>query len=266
MRGIRAAPTVEVMPTDLTAAPPGHQILRATHLSRTFGTGPGAVHAVDGIDVDFGPASVTAIMGPSGSGKSTLMHLLAGLDQPTRGRVTLGAADLGTLSDDELTALRRLNMGFVFQSFNLFDELSVEENIDIPFTIAPDTGRPDVQWRNRLISELGLASLLRRRPVEISGGQQQRVAIARALAHKPAVLFADEPTGNLDLATGRDVLALISSLAPAQGCTVIIVTHDAVAASSADRVLVLTDGRVAHDLSATSAEDLSHIALAAVAL
>ncbi len=265
MRDTHDLPTVEVMPPDLTAPPPGHQILRATHLARTFGTGTHAVHAVDGIDVDFDPASVTAIMGPSGSGKSTLMHLLAGLDRPTRGRVTLGATDMGALSDDELTALRRVNMGFVFQSFNLFDELSVEENIDIPFAIAPDTGRPDGRWRHRLINELGLASLLSRRPTEISGGQQQRVAIARALVHKPSVLFADEPTGNLDLSTGRDVLALISSLAPAQGGTVIIVTHDAVAASSADRVLVLTDGRVTHDMPATPAEELSHIALAAAA-
>jgi putative ABC transport system ATP-binding protein len=253
------------MPADPTVPRPGHQILRATHLSRTFGTGTRAVHAVDGIDVEFGPASVTAIMGPSGSGKSTLMHLLAGLDRPTRGRVTLGAADLGTLSDDELTALRRVNMGFVFQSFNLFDELSVEENIDIPFTIARDNGRPDAQWRCRLISELGLAALLSRRPAEISGGQQQRVAIARALIAKPAVLFADEPTGNLDVSTGRDVLALMSSLAPAQGCTVIIVTHDAVAASSANRVLMLTDGRIMHDLPATPAEELSRLALKAVA-
>jgi len=252
------------MLTDPAVPRHGQQILRATDLSRTFGSGTSAVRAVDGIDVGFDPASVTAIMGPSGSGKSTLMHLLAGLDRPTRGRVTLGAADLGTLSDDELTALRRANMGFVFQSFNLFDELSVEENIDIPFTIAPDAGQPDAQWRRRLISELGLAALLSRRPAEISGGQQQRVAIARALSHKPAVLFADEPTGNLDLATGRDVLALMSSLAPAQGCTVIIVTHDAVAASSADRVLVLTDGRVTHDLPATSAEELSRLALMAV--
>jgi putative ABC transport system ATP-binding protein len=253
------------MPTDSSVPRRGHQILRASRLSRTFGTGARAVHAVDGIDADFGPASVTAIMGPSGSGKSTLMHLLAGLDRPTGGRVTLGAADLGTLSDDELTALRRVNMGFVFQSFNLFDELSVEENIDIPFTIARDTGRPDTQWRRRLISELGLAPLLSRRPTEISGGQQQRVAIARALIHKPAVLFADEPTGNLDVSTGRDVLALMSSLAPAQGCTVIIVTHDAVAASSADRVLMLTDGRITHDLPATPAEELSRLALKAVA-
>jgi putative ABC transport system ATP-binding protein len=265
MRDSDDPPTVKAMPTDPTVPRPGHQILRATGLSRTFGTGTRAVHAVDGIDVAFDPASVTAIMGPSGSGKSTLMHLLAGLDRPTRGRVTLGAADLGTLPDDELTALRRVNMGFVFQSFNLFDELSVEENIDIPFTIARDTGGPDAQWRRHLIGELGLAPLLSRGPTEISGGQQQRVAIARALIHKPAVLFADEPTGNLDVSTGRAVLALMSSLAPAQGCTVVIVTHDAVAASSADRVLMLTDGRITHDLPATPAEELSRLALKAVA-
>ena len=212
--------------------------------------------------LDFDPASVTAIMGPSGSGKSTLMHLLAGLDRPTSGRVLLGADDLGALTDDRLTALRRERMGFVFQSFNLFDDLSVAENIDIPFTIAGDA-RPDPSWRERLVGALGLADLMQRRPTELSGGQQQRVAIARALVHKPAVVFADEPTGNLDLATGRDVLALLSSLAPEQGCTVIMVTHDAAAASTADRVLVLADGRIVHDLPRTSADVLAGIALQA---
>ena len=241
------------------------QLLRASSLTRVFGVGPQQVVAVDGVDVDFDPGTLTAIMGPSGSGKSTLMHLLAGLDRPTAGRVHLGARDLATLTDDALTALRRAGMGFVFQSFNLFDELTVGENIDLPFTIAPGGPAPDSAWRGRLLDELDLDALLHRRPTEISGGQQQRVAIARALVHKPAVVFADEPTGNLDLATGRTVLALLSSLAPVQGCTVIMVTHDAVAASHADRVLVLADGRVRHDLPRTDAARLSQLLLAEVA-
>ena len=234
-------------------------------LCRTFGTGAGSVRAVEHIDVGFAPATMTAIMGPSGSGKSTLMHLLAGLDRPTQGRVLLGDVDLATLPDDDVTALRRVRMGFVFQSFNLFDELSVDENIDLPFTLADGAGRPDPVWRAQLVAELGIGAFLDRRPGEISGGQQQRVAIARALVHKPAVVFADEPTGNLDLSTGRDVLRLLSSLAPLQGCTVIMVTHDANAAAVADRVLMLADGAVVHDLPRTPAAELAHLALAAVA-
>ena len=248
----------------MTTSAPGPQLLRAIGLSRIYSTGSSAVTAVAEINLDFDPASVTAIMGPSGSGKSTLMHLLAGLDRPTSGRVVLGGDDLGTLDDDRLTALRRERMGFVFQSFNLFDDLSVAENVDLPFTIAGDAS-PDPSWRERLVRDLGLAELMHRRPTELSGGQQQRVAIARALVRKPAVVFADEPTGNLDLATGRDVLALLSSLAPVQGGTVIMVTHDAAAASTADRVLVLADGRIVHDLPRTSADVLAGIALQAAA-
>jgi putative ABC transport system ATP-binding protein len=239
-------------------------LLRATGLTRIYGAGEHAVHAVDGVDLDFDPGTLTAVMGPSGSGKSTLMHLLAGLDHPTRGRVTLGATDLTTLDDDGLTALRRTRMGFVFQSFNLFDELSIAENLDLPLTLAADTASADPAWRDHLVDELGLRGLLGRRPGEISGGQQQRVAIARALIHKPAVVFADEPTGNLDLATGRDVLTLLSTLAPLQGSTVIMVTHDAAAASAADRVIVLADGRVVRDLPRTPAEQLAGIALTGV--
>lgn len=248
----------------MTSIAPPTQLLRAVGLTRIFGTGSAQVAAVDGVNLDFDPATLTAIMGPSGSGKSTLMHLLAGLDRPTSGRVTLGARDLTRLADDELTALRRTSMGFVFQSFNLFDELTVGENIDLPFTLGNDDRPIDARWREQLLDELGLGALQARYPSEISGGQQQRVAIARALVHKPAVVFADEPTGNLDLATGRSVLALLSTLAPVQGCTVVMVTHDAVAASAADRVLILADGRIVHDLPRTDAAELSRIALGRV--
>src|SRR5579875_809269 len=163
------------------------QLLRAVGLTRIFGAGSTQVAAVDDVNVDFDPATLTAIMGPSGSGKSTLMHLLAGLDRPTAGRVTLGALDVTRLADDELTALRRTAMGFVFQSFNLFDELTVAENIDLPFTLGENDRALDTQWRAHLLDELDLTALQDRYPTELSGGQQQRVAIARALVHKPAV-------------------------------------------------------------------------------
>lgn len=256
MPGRGDVPSVEAVINE-----PG-RTLRAENLTRVYGSGAGEVRAVDGVDLDFDPGSLTAVMGPSGSGKSTLMHLLAGLDHPDAGRVTLGGVDLGALEDDELTLLRRTRMGFVFQSFNLFAELTVAENIDLPFTISRDVTRPDPAWRDRLVDELGLGAFLGRRPTEVSGGQQQRAAIARALVHKPAVVFADEPTGNLDAATSRDVLGLLASLAPAQGSTVIMVTHDPVAASHADRVVVVGDGRIVLDLPATPAADLGRIALA----
>lgn len=234
-------------------------------MSRGYGSGHGRVAAVDDVTVDFDPGTLTAVMGPSGSGKSTLMHLLAGLDRPSSGGVTLGDQDLNALSDDDLTRLRRDAMGFVFQAFTVFDDLSVAENVDVPFRLARDVAPADPQWRAHLIDALDLAPLLARRPTEISGGQQQRVAIARALVHRPSVVFADEPTGNLDLATGRSVLALLAGLAPTQGCTVVMVTHDPAAAAVADRVLVLADGRLVHDLPRTDAATLSQLMLAEVA-
>ncbi|GAB2477542.1 ABC transporter ATP-binding protein [Jatrophihabitans fulvus] len=239
-------------------------LLRASALTRVFGTGDHTVAAVDGIDLHFQPACLTAIMGPSGSGKSTLLHLLAGLDRPTSGTVTLGSLELSSLSDDDATRVRRDAMGFVFQSFNLFDDLTVEENLAVPFTLGAGMHGPDRAWSARLVDELELGALLRRRPAEISGGQQQRVAIARALVHKPRIVFADEPTGNLDLGTGRAVLGLLAALAPAQGSTVIMVTHDATAAAHADRVVILADGRVRHDLPATDAATLSRLVLSEV--
>jgi putative ABC transport system ATP-binding protein len=240
--------------------------LAARGLTRTFGQGEGAVHAVAGLDLELAAGSFTAVIGPSGSGKSTLLHLLAGLDQPTSGLVRLGRTELSTLDEDALTALRRDQMGFVLQDFSLLAALTVAENIDLPFSLGLDPGRRDATWRDHLIGALGLAGLLGRRPGQLSGGQQQRVAVVRALAHRPAVVFADEPTGNLDLATGRRLLSLLRGLAAEQRVTVVMVTHDVAAAALADRVIVLADGMIARDIAVagtTSAEDLAAIVVAA---
>jgi putative ABC transport system ATP-binding protein len=193
-------------------------------------------------------------MGPSGSGKSTLMHVLAGLDQPTAGTVTIDGVDLSTLDDKRLTELRRDKVGFVFQSFNLLPVLTAEENIELPLKIA---GRPvDEAWRAELVETVGLGDRLTHHPSELSGGQQQRVAIARALVSKPAVVFADEPTGNLDSGSGAEVLRLLRHSVDALHQTVVMVTHDANAASVADRVIVLADGRVVHDGAAGTADEV----------
>jgi putative ABC transport system ATP-binding protein len=240
--------------------------LTARGLTRTFGQGDSAVHAVAGLDLDLAAGSFTAVIGPSGSGKSTLLHLLAGLDQPDGGSVRLGEVELNALDEDALTALRRDRMGFVLQDFSLLPALSVAENIDLPFSLGLDSARRDARWRDHLIGALGLSALLDRRPGQLSGGQQQRVAVVRALAHRPAVVFADEPTGNLDLGTGRRLLGLLRGLAAEQGVTVVMVTHDVAAAALADRVIVLADGTVARDIAvagSTSAEDLAAIVVAA---
>jgi putative ABC transport system ATP-binding protein len=240
--------------------------LTARGLTRTFGQGDSAVHAVAGLDLDLAAGSFTAVIGPSGSGKSTLLHLLAGLDRPDGGSVRLGDVDLNTLDEDALTALRRDRMGFVLQDFSLLPALSVAENIDLPFSLGLDPARRDARWRDHLIGALGLPGLLDRRPGQLSGGQQQRVAVVRALAHRPAVVFADEPTGNLDLGAGRRLLGLLRGLAAEQGVTIVMVTHDVAAAALADRVLVLADGSVARDIAVagtTSAEDLAAIVVAA---
>jgi putative ABC transport system ATP-binding protein len=240
--------------------------LAARGLTRTFGQGDSAVHAVAGLDLDLAAGSFTAVIGPSGSGKSTLLHLLAGLDRPDGGSVRLGDVDLNTLDEDALTALRRDRMGFVLQDFSLLPALSVAENIDLPFSLGLDPARRDARWRDHLIAGLGLSGLLDRRPGQLSGGQQQRVAVVRALAHRPAVVFADEPTGNLDLGAGRRLLGLLRGLAAEQGVTVVMVTHDVAAAALADRVIVLADGTVARDIAVagtTSPEDLAAIVVAA---
>jgi putative ABC transport system ATP-binding protein len=234
------------------AAAPDAAIVSATGVTRVFGEGEAAVRALDGISVDFPAGRFTAIMGPSGSGKSTLMHILAGLDRPTEGTVVLDGVELQRLDDRGLTELRRDKVGFVFQSFNLLPVLTAEENILLPLSIA---GRkPDRQWIERLVDTVRLSDRLTHRPSELSGGQQQRVAVARALASRPAVVFADEPTGNLDSKSSTELLELLRRSVDEFGQTIIMVTHDAGAASYADRLLLLGDGRIVHDGRAQSPE------------
>jgi putative ABC transport system ATP-binding protein len=220
-------------------------VVSAVHLSRTFGAGDTEVRALVDVSVDFPKGGFTAIMGPSGSGKSTLMHLLAGLDRPTSGSVAVDGTELSGLDDGALTHLRRDKFGFVFQGFNLVPVLNARENILLPLTLA---GRePDLEWFDRLVATVGLADRLTHRPSELSGGQQQRVAVARALVHRPAVVFADEPTGNLDSVASAEVLALLRGAADEFAQTIVMVTHDATAASYADRLLLLADGRIVRD-------------------
>jgi putative ABC transport system ATP-binding protein len=236
------------MDTDRTA------LVSANDLTRVYGEGEASVRALDGISVSFPAGRFTAIMGPSGSGKSTLMHILAGLDRPTSGSVTLDGLALEGLSDKELTEVRRDKVGFVFQSFNLLPVLTAEENILLPLSIA---GRKaDGAWVSRLVDTVKLGDRLTHRPAELSGGQQQRVAVARALASRPSVVFADEPTGNLDSKSSTELLQLLRRSVDEFGQTIIMVTHDAGAASYADRLLLLADGRIVHDGSADSPEEV----------
>jgi len=226
-------------------------IVSAQDLRRVFGVGGAAVTALDGVTVDFPAGAFTAIMGPSGSGKSTLMHLLAGLDRPTSGTTVLDGVDLTTLKDDALTELRRDRVGFVFQAFNLLPVLNARENIVLPLSIA---GRdPDDGWVDQLIELVGLGDRITHRPSELSGGQQQRVAVVRALASRPAVVFADEPTGNLDSTSSTEILELLRRSVDEFGQTIIMVTHDEEAAAYADRLLVLRDGQIVEDRMPTRA-------------
>jgi putative ABC transport system ATP-binding protein len=226
----------------------------AVELVKTYGTGATEVRALDGVSVAFHTGAFTAIMGPSGSGKSTLMHCLAGLDSATSGSVRIGDTEISTLSDRALTLLRRERVGFVFQSFNLLPTLTAAANIRLPLDLA---GRsPDRAWWDRVISTLGLADRLSHKPSELSGGQQQRVACARALISRPDVIFADEPTGNLDSRTGEEVLSFLRDSVRELGQTVVMVTHDPVAASYADRVVFLADGRVNGELLDPTAEQV----------
>jgi putative ABC transport system ATP-binding protein len=221
------------------------KILEAQDLCRRYGEGEAAVDALAGVSVDFPTGRFAAIMGPSGSGKSTLMHMLAGLDRPTSGTVRVAGTELTDLDDKKLTQLRRERIGFIFQTFNLLPVLNAEENILLPLSIA---GRkPDREWFDRLIDTIGIRDRLTHRPAEMSGGQQQRVAVARALISRPAVVFADEPSGNLDSKASGDVLDLLRHAVDDFDQTVVMVTHDAHAASYADRLLVLADGRIVHD-------------------
>jgi putative ABC transport system ATP-binding protein len=221
-------------------------VVTATDLSRRYGEGEAAVDALRGVSLSVGQGELVAVMGPSGSGKSTLMHLLAALDTPTSGTVTIAGEDVGSLSDRGVTLLRRKHIGFVFQFFNLLPMLSAEENVLLPLSIAGE--KPDPEFFKELMDRVGLTPRKTHRPSELSGGQQQRVAIARALVAQPTVVFADEPTGNLDSKTGTEILELLRASTTELGQTMVMVTHDAQAASIADRVLFLADGAIVREL------------------
>ncbi|QFQ99379.1 ABC transporter ATP-binding protein [Streptomyces phaeolivaceus] len=225
---------------------------RATELTKVYGQDETQVVALDAVNVEFQPAEFTAIMGPSGSGKSTLMHCMAGLDTITSGSARIGDTEVTTLNDKKLTRLRRDKVGFIFQAFNLLPTLTALENITLPMDIA---GRkPDQQWLDTVVSTVGLAGRLKHRPNQLSGGQQQRVAVARALAGRPEIMFADEPTGNLDSRSGAEVLGFLRTSVRELGQTVVMVTHDPVAASYSDRVVFLADGHIVDDMHSPTAD------------
>ncbi|MCX6471315.1 ABC transporter ATP-binding protein [Williamsia herbipolensis] len=227
---------------------------RATDVTKTYGSGDTTVEALRGVSLSFRSGEFTAIMGPSGSGKSTLMHCLAGLDSVSGGSVTIGDTDLTSLGDKEMTRLRRDRIGFVFQSYNLVPTLTARENITLPLDIAGRT--PDQQWFDTVVERLGIGERLGHRPSELSGGQQQRVACARALVGQPAIIFGDEPTGNLDSRSSGEVMSILRAAVDEFGQTVVIVTHDPRAASWADRVVFLADGRIVEELHKPSADDV----------
>ncbi|MBS2537690.1 ABC transporter ATP-binding protein [Catenulispora sp. NF23] len=230
-------------------------VVRLDGVHKTYGKGAGAVPALRGLTLDFAPGTFTAVMGPSGAGKSTFLHCAAGLDRPDAGSVVLGGTDLASLSEVELTLLRRERVGFVFQAYNLMTALSVADNITLPLMLADR--RPDRSWLHEVAERVGLADRMRHKPAELSGGQQQRVAIARALAARPEVVFADEPTGALDTRTARQVLQLLRDVVDDLGQTVVMVTHDPVAASYAHRVVFLADGRYAQELARPTADSVA---------
>ena len=229
-------------------------VVVARDVTRRYGAGDTAVDALRGISLDIAKGKLTAVMGPSGSGKSTLMHILAGLDKPTSGTVAIDGTEVTTLGDNDLTRLRRRHIGFVFQFFNLLPMLSAEENVLLPLSIAGE--KVDRDWFSELIGKVGLADRLKHRPAELSGGQQQRVAIGRALVSRPTVVFADEPTGNLDSTTGGEILELLRDSVDSYGQTTVMVTHEARAAAIADRILFLADGRIVKDLVQATPHDV----------
>jgi putative ABC transport system ATP-binding protein len=230
-------------------------LVSASDLTRRYGAESDAcVRALRGVSLDVGAGNLTAVMGPSGSGKSTLMHILAGLDRPNEGRVSIAGVDITELGDTELTKLRRDHIGFIFQFFNLLPMLSAEENILLPLELA---GKDvDRAWVDELTAKVGLGQRLSHRPAELSGGQQQRVAVARALVSQPTVMFADEPTGNLDSTTSAEILELLRDTVSSYGQTTVMVTHDANAAAVADRILFLADGRIVKDLGPSSRHEV----------
>jgi putative ABC transport system ATP-binding protein len=240
------------MPQAAPEAPIGTAVARAVQARKVYGAGETAVVALDDVTVDFDRGRYTAIMGPSGSGKSTLMHCVAGLDSLTSGHVFIDDVELGSLSDKELTVLRRERIGFVFQAFNLLPTLTAGENITLPIDLAG--GKPDPEWIDMVVKTVNLGDRLKHRPSELSGGQQQRVAVARALASRPAIIFADEPTGNLDSRSGREILAFMRRAVDELGQTIVMVTHDPGAASYADHVVFLADGRIVDEMYEPTAQ------------
>jgi putative ABC transport system ATP-binding protein len=229
-------------------------VVVADTLTRRYGEGESAVDALRGVSLDIPRGQFTAVMGPSGSGKSTLMHILAGLDVPTSGSVTIEGRNITDMDDGELTLLRREHIGFIFQFFNLLPMLSAEENVTLPLSLAGE--KPDPAWVDELMEKVGLADRRRHRPSELSGGQQQRVAIARSLVTKPTVLFADEPTGNLDSETSAEILGLLRESVDSYGQTTLMVTHDAGAAATSDRILFLADGHLVKDIGRSSSSQV----------
>jgi putative ABC transport system ATP-binding protein len=249
-------PETATEPVPSTAAA-GEAVVSAREVTRRYGSGDTAVDALRGVSLDVAHGELAAVMGPSGSGKSTLMHILAGLDRPTSGDVFVDGTSIGRLGDNDLTRLRRKHIGFVFQFFNLLPMLTAEENVLLPLTIA---GRkPEKEWFRTLMDKVGLSDRLEHRPAELSGGQQQRVAIARALVSRPTVVFADEPTGNLDSATSGEILDLMRESVDSFGQTTVMVTHDPRAAAIADRILFLADGRIVRELANASSADVLEV-------
>src|SRR5919112_3758931 len=232
----------------------GEAVIKAAEVTRTYGEGEAAVHALRGVSLEIERHRLTAVMGPSGSGKSTLMHILAGLDRPDGGSVTIDGTEITALDDDALTKLRRSHIGFIFQFFNLLPMLTAEENILLPLEVAGS--RPDPDWLEQVIQKVGLDERRTHRPAELSGGQQQRVAVARAAVGKPVVMFADEPTGNLDSRTGAEILGLLRDTVDSLGQTTVMVSHDPQAAAIADRILFLDDGHIVRDQTACSAHEI----------
>jgi putative ABC transport system ATP-binding protein len=220
-------------------------VVSAEGVTRRYGEGDTAVDALRGVSLEIEAGKLTAVMGPSGSGKSTLMHILAGLDKPTSGTVTIAGQEITTMNDNELTQLRRKHIGFVFQFYNLLPMLTAEENVKLPLTVAGE--KPDAAWFDQLTTKVGLNGRLKHRPTELSGGQQQRVAVARSLINRPTVVFADEPTGNLDSKSSAEILALLKDATESYGQTIVMVTHDSRAAAIADRILYIADGLIVLD-------------------